>query len=65
MLECVHASIKIAQSQIFLCVILWSINLARQELYWLYYDSFIEYEDSIFDDFNLVEALTNESFPLS
>jgi len=65
MLECVHALIKIAQSQIFLCVILWNINLAQQKLYWFYYDFFTKYEDSIFDDFNLVEALTNESLPLS
>ncbi len=64
MLEFVHALIKLHKVKL-LCVILWNINLAGQELYWLYYDSLTKHEESIFNDFNLVEALTNESLPLS
>jgi hypothetical protein len=65
MLKCVHALIKIIQSQnVFVCDFV-EYQVGQQELYWFYYDPFTKYEDLIFNNFNLVDASTNESFPLS
>jgi len=61
MLKCVHALIKISQSQDVYDFVE-SIRLAQQKLYQFYCHLVAKYEDLVLDDFNLVEVLTN--FPL-
>ncbi len=41
------------------------IKLAQQKFYKLYCDSYVKFENPSFDNFNSIEALTNENFCLS
>ncbi len=66
MFEYVHALIKIAQRKdVFMCNFVESIKLARRKLYRLYCNPYAKYEDSAFDEFNSIKALTNQTLPLS
>ncbi len=66
MLEYVHVLIKITQKKdVFVCDFVESIKLAQQQLYWLYCDPYAKYEDSTFDEFNSIQALTSHTLPLS
>jgi hypothetical protein len=66
LLECVHTLIKVTQNiNAFVCDFVESIKLTQQEFYRFYYDSFANYEDASFEDFNLIKALTNKHFPLN
>jgi hypothetical protein len=65
MLECAHALIKIVQSRnVFVCDFV-EYQVGQQRIILVLFWSFIKYEFLIFNDFNLVDALTNESLPLS
>jgi hypothetical protein len=50
---------------VFMCDFVESIKLTQQELYWLYCNPYAKYEDSAFDEFNSIQALTNHTLPLS
>ncbi len=39
------------------------VKLARIELYTFYCDPYAKFEDSTFDNFHSIEALTNETYP--
>jgi hypothetical protein len=38
------------------------VKIAQEELFRLYYDLYAKFEDSTFNDFNVVEALANTNF---
>ncbi len=49
----------------FLCIFVESVKLTQHEFYKLYYDPYICFNDIAFDDFNAIETLTNDVFPIS
>jgi len=49
----------------FLCVFVESVKLTQHEFYKLYCDLYIFFNDLTFDDFNAIETLTNDAFPIS
>jgi len=63
LLECVHLLIKVTQNKdVFVCDF---VKVAQQKLYRFYHDLIVKYESPNFEDFNSIEVLTNECFPLS
>ncbi len=49
----------------FLCVFVESVKLTQHKFYKLYCDLYIFFNDLVFDDFNAIEILTNDAFPIS
>jgi len=41
---------------VFVCNFVEFVKIAQQELFRLYYDLYVKFEDSIFNDFNAIEA---------
>jgi hypothetical protein len=41
------------------------LNWPKQKLYKLYFDPYAKFEDPAFDNFHFMEALTNETYPIS
>jgi hypothetical protein len=39
------------------------VKIAQQELFRFYYDLYAKFEDSIFNDFNIIETLANTNLP--
>ncbi len=61
--KCVHILIKFAQGgDVFICNFVDIIKLVHQRLFKLYYESFPNYEDPTFDDFNSLFILSNDTF---
>ncbi len=48
-----------------MCDFVESIKQVQQELYMLYCDPYIKFDDPAFDDFNVIEMLTNDVLPMS
>jgi hypothetical protein len=48
-----------------MCDFVESIKQAQQELYMLYCDPYIKFDDLAFDDFNVIEMFTNDALPMS
>jgi hypothetical protein len=42
-----------------------SVKLAKHEFYRLYCDLYTRFDDSTFDDFNAIQALINDAFPMN
>ncbi len=62
LLECVHALIKVAQiKDVFVCNFVEVVKVAQQEFYRLYCDPYAKFEDPTFDNFNVIETLTNSN----
>jgi len=62
LLECVHALIKVAQiKDVFVCNFVEVGKVAQQEFYRLYCDPCAKFEDPTFDNFNVIETLTNSN----
>ncbi len=60
--ECVHNLIKVAQiKDVFVCNFVEIVKVAQQELYSLYSDPYAKFEDPTFDNFNVIETLTNSN----
>jgi len=61
----VHALIKVAQGiNVFVCDFKESMKVAHQEFCMFYCDPYVKFEGLAFDDFNVIEALTNSNFPM-
>jgi hypothetical protein len=41
-----------------------SMKVAHYEFCMFYCDSYVKFEDLVFDDFNVIEALTNSNLPM-
>jgi hypothetical protein len=66
LLQCVHMFIKIVQGRdVFVCDFAKSIKQAQQELYRLYCDPYIKFDDLTINDFNVIEMFTNDVLPMS
>jgi len=62
LLECVHTLIKIVQGKdVFVCDFVESVKQAQQKLYKLYCDPYTRFDDLTFDDFNVIETLSNDA----
>jgi hypothetical protein len=49
----------------FLCEFVKNVKLTQHEFYRLYCDAYTRFDDPTFDDFNVIEALINDAFPMS
>lgn len=63
--ECVHALIKIAyRKNIFVCNFVDFVKIVQQKFYQFYCDPYVKFEDLTFNDFNVVEILTNNNLSM-
>ncbi len=61
-----HLLIKVTQKKdVFVFDFVDFVKVAQQKLYRFYHDLIVKYESPNFEDFNSIEVLTNECFPLS
>jgi hypothetical protein len=57
---------KIVQGKhVFVCDFVESVKRAQQELYKLYCDPYIRFDDLAFDDFNVIEMFINDALPMA